>query len=987
MFYPLHAHSADGSILDSIMKVDEYAAQAKAYNVPAIALTEHGTLSTMYAFSDACHKYNVKPIFGMEAYICLMITERTKERYHLVLLAKNQEGLTNLIKLHNNAQLNGFYYKPRIDYEQIKKYGKGLIALTACIAGEVPQAILQNDPEHAIEVIELYKECFDEVYLELQPGVMQDQIDINDGLVALSDMTNTPLVATTDIHYLTANEYKTHDYHVKLGRKSKEVGLVYKDKYFYFMDEETLVDTFVFTNYIDEQIVREAIKNTEHIANNCNAVLETGIQMPIYKNLTQEQEENTLVTKCFVNLYRLYGHKKNIREYELRLNKELSVISQKGFCGYFLIVQDYINYAKTHGIPVGPGRGSVGGSLVAHLLGISEADPIKYNLLFERFLDIEREAIPDIDIDIDASKREELFNYALTTYGKENCALVSTLHYRKAKGAIRDAARVLGYSVATGDKLAKLIPDDIYTSDDKIADVAIKDALINNMNFKKEALKHPDIIKLAQQLEGLPSSASIHPAGVIISPRKLTDTVPLVRSNVDAMPATSLTLNDAEKLLVKFDFLSLATLNIIKKTESDINWTFNYQDDALLADEKTWNLISSENTIGLFQISSSTYKKRMPRLKPKTIEELAACLALVRGPCISAGTDETYMQIKEGKQVIKSIHPIYDEITKDTLGILVYQEQIMKICAAFGMKLSEAHYLVKAAAKKKADKIEAYRAQFIQLAKQHDCSKTTAIYIFNLIENSAKYSFNKSHAVSYALLCYASAYLKAHYPLQYMKNLLTNTYIRQEKERYSAIRKECTRLNIKFLPADINSSDYDFTIESDKIRIGLCAVKGIGEKAIERVMETRPFASIHQLIEELPNRAFNQKAMNVAIFAGLFDDLIEDEGITRYSLYKQYSEFKNKEVTQELSVSKDFKIKTNDTKKSLEKTIFGVNFIYNKNSTSEYTEPYVKVNNKNKESVNIPISAYMKIRNKLLSQKQSSSKERSNDLSSILDCR
>ena len=927
IYYPHHCHLASGSIGDSILRIPDFVKRAKEYGLKHLTMTDHGSLSAMYAFCDECIKQGIEPIVGMEAYECEDKSIKDKEHRgynHLVLLAKNHEGIQNLFQIHNRAATEGFYYKPRTDLDDLYEYGKGIIGMSACVQGTIPQAILNNDFERACDYIGAYKECFDSFYLELQPGHFDEQLLINDGLVLLAQETETPLIVTNDIHYLDAEDYKVHDYHVKLGRKSNKAiteELIYPDTVYWFMSYDDIVNSFEYTENVTREVIEEAIRNTSVVANECKAEFSSEIHMPAYPVAEDETEEQKLYEMCFERLDKVIQDKENPEEYIDRLLRELEVIVNKGFAGYFLVVQDYINWARDNGIPVGPGRGSAAGSLVANVLGISQADPIKHGLMFERFLDPCRVATPDVDTDFGAQDRDKMFEYAVKKYGYDHCALVSTFHMRKAKGAIRDAARVLGYEPEVGDELAKLIPQVIYgDDDDKMTDLSIEDTLKAVPEFKALADEHSDVVKLAQQLEGLPSSAGIHAAGILVSPVSFLDRMPLIMPNKEGVLATSLNLDDAEKNFVKFDFLSLALLAVIKGTENDVGWNFDYRNETLFEDKEVWELISSRNTTGVFQVSSKIYKDRMPRLAPSNLDELAACLALVRGPCISNKMDELYMQIIEGRQEIRKIHPVYDEVMESTNGIMIFQEQIIKLIVAFGFDLPTGYTVMKYAQKKKVEKLKEFRPKFVAQAALKACDEDTANKIFDMIVDAGLYSFNMAHAVSYGLITYVSAYLKTHYPLEYMKNLLTNAYSRGEKDSYAEILNDCRRMGIKFLPPDINKSDWEFTIEDGSIRVGMCAIKGFGEKAAEQVMANRPFLSLEDLLDRIEKKSFNKKVVNIACFSGLLDEI---EGIERMDIYYKYMDIRGEEPEETLTFSKGFSVNVAGSGFEFEEAILG----------------------------------------------------------------
>ena len=962
LYNSLHVHTTDGSVGDSILKIKDYVARGKKYGLKALAITDHGSMGAIYTFADECIDNGIKPIIGMEAYEVddHTITKFTKKepdvRYHLVLLAKTTEGFHNLLAIHNTAQIEGHYKKfARADMGIFQKYGKGIIALSACIQGRVPRALLNGDKKQAIAFAKTYKECFDEFYLEIQPGQFEEQIEANRALIQLARETDTPIVVTNDVHYLNHEDYVFHDVHVKLGRahdNKKEVdseNLAYPDTCYWFMDYAALKDAFVYDDIVTEDIVDEAVRNAAVIAESCSIEFDTSMHAPKFPCPEGYTEKEYLAMLCYGRLLEIIDTKKNPAEYVDRLKRELDVIDTKGFCGYFLIVADYVNHAKECKIPVGPGRGSAAGSLVTYLLGICEIDPIQYGLLFERFLDVNKAAFPDIDTDFGGTdNRDSMFRYAAEKYGANFCARVGTLGMRKAKCALRDAARFL-HKEELGDAMAKLVPTICYSDDgEKMTDLSIADTLQQVPEFKALADENEELVRLAIGIENLPKSLSEHAAGLVISPLDLTDRIPLVKSSVDGVLGTSLALDDAERSLLKFDFLGVQTLAVIRATENDIGWEYDYHDDSLLNDEEVWNLIGSSNTTGLFQVGTDTYKSRMPRLHPTTIDELAACLALVRGPCIDSGADEVYMDIVNGRRDPEYIHPLYDNITADTNLIMLYQEQIMKLCVAFGYTLPEGYNIMKLAQKKRIEKLKELEPDFLVHAAKHNCDEETARRIFDMIVSAGLYSFNKSHAVAYAYITYVSAYLKVHYPVEFMKNLLTNAYTKgnTKKQTLKAIANDCHRMGIKFLPPDINMSSWEFTVEDGMIRVGMCAVKGFGKKAAEAIQDFT-FDNLEELLdnEEVNHTAFNKKAVQIAIFSGMFDFSL-GKGENRRTLYEWYWHHqkydhirrRNKEtgemedievpVPDEISVSKGFVIDTNHSEGGVkfENQFFDANF-------------------------------------------------------------
>lgn len=930
MYYPLHVHTALGSIGDSILQIDDYVNRAKELGLPSLAITDHGSLAAMYSFMEACTKADIKPIIGMEAYEVANVEEKTKTSSHLVLLAKNDVGLQNLLQLHNDAHVRGFYYRPRVDRESLRRWGKGIIALSACVKGSVPQSVLEGNVEKCLELVSFYHSVFDEFYFELQPGTFEDQVTVNDTLAYLSQQLNIPVVITNDIHYLTAADAVTHDYHVKLGRKKdkkkiSEEGMIYPDVCYWFMTEDDIKQTFNRTEYVTDDIIEQGLKNAALISESCKVTTDIKVQMPVV-----DDAEEKLSALCYDRLNRISQSKPKPQSYVDRLNRELSVISQKGFCSYFLVVHDYVTWAKEHDIKVGPGRGSAAGSLVAYLLGISAADPIKYSLIFERFLDPEREAIPDVDVDYEASGRDLVIKYLVDKYGRNNCAQIAAIHTRKAKASIKDAARILGYPVSLADVISKLIPTVAYDDDgNKESDLDITTSCSLVPELQKYRSLYPDIFDLAVSLEGLPSSSSTHAAGIVISPYDIRSTIPLVKGTNPDILATSLSLDDAEKLLVKFDLLSLNTLDVIHKVEQAAGVTFSYENNDF-NDPNVWAVINQKYVAGVFQIASPTYKKRMWRLKPKNIEELAACLALLRGPCISTKLDEEYMLIKEEKKQVTKIHPIYDKVTAKTNGIILYQEQVMELAVGFGMTLSEGYRIVKASAKKKLDDLKQYRDKFVTSAQQRGCSTTTAGQIFDLIEKSSMYSFNKSHAVSYAMITYATAWLKSYYTDIFITVLLTDKFSNGKTAEFASLISDAKGIGYSFLPVDINKSSYEFTLEDGKIRMGFCSVRGLGDKAVKALLTARQalgtVEGLQQFVDTVEKKSFNKNKIILSVFAGLFDSFL-GAGETRRDLYEFYCTLSSTEPQDEVSIAKDFVINTKSKAwKTQQKQLYGAVF-------------------------------------------------------------
>lgn len=979
MYIPLHMHYAKGSIGDSILKTKDAVKKAKNIGIEALSITDHGSMANVIEFYKECNEHGVKPLIGLEAYECDDRTEKQKGYYHLVLLAKNKQGYKDLLHISEDSQFNGYYYKPRTDISVLREHGSNLIALSACLGGRIPKMIMDIvnvsnagiedleihmdninnvlktagiDPitiseediinnyinikyKEIINLIQEYKEIFADFYLEIQPGDFEQQITVNKLLVKLAKETCTKLVVTNDIHYLNAEDYIAHDQHVKMAQKKKhDDAMIYPDKCYYLMNHKEIVELFP---YLDREVVEEAIGNTVKIASQIDLsnLYDGKIKMP-KADIPEGYNEDEYLAKISIDKLNEISYRlKDPSVYYDRAQYELETLKEVGFSGYLLIIKDIYDYAKKKHIPMGPGRGSIGGSLIAYLIGITKVDPIKYGLLFERFISIHRKgSVPDVDLDVASNRRMELFEYTLNKYGKECCALVSTFTIRKARSAIKDTARIFGIETDYADYVAKLIPQVYYNDEDgeKQTDLSIEEALEISEELRAIKSEHEEWFEAAMKLENLSKTTSIHAAGTLISPIPLKEYVPLIKNKKDdGMMATALNLSDAEYAgAIKYDYLSLATLDVTSATEIDINFEADFDDDVWLNNPYVWDTIGSKNTTTLFQISSDTYKKRMDRLKPRTIEELAACLALVRGPCISSKLDEVYMQVVEGKREIELIHPFYDSVTASTNGVLLYQEQMMQILVNFGMDLERAFQVMKFAAKKKQDKLAAAETEYRELANKNKVPEDIATRIWDIMLDTGKYSFNKSHAVAYALLCYYTAYLKTYYPLEWMKNSLTNAYDR--KESISETIQECRRVGIRFLGLDINKSLWPFSIEDNQLRIGFVAAKGLGKVAYDALEAARPLNSLKETMDKVTSK-FNKKAFVVSIFGGAFECFEEN----RLAVYKEYCEARKEEPLSEIKISKDMIFESEASLQDIEAVLYEVPITSN---PVQYFEPF-----------------------------------------------
>lgn len=948
-----HLHTTKGSVGDSIATNEDIVAKAKELGMNSVAMTDHGSLSNMYGFYYECIDNGIKPIIGCEIYLtedCTIKDAEHKKLFHLILIAKDRVGIKNLLQIVSDASVEYSYYKPRIDLEHMKGYTEGLICTTACVGGYAPQLIINNELDKAIEHIEELQKMFgDDLYLEIQPGNFTEQHTVNNAMINIAQEKNIKLIATNDVHYINKDDWKTHDFHIRIQRKLKapedENESIYADKLYYMMNREELLNSFDSELY-DYDIINQALDNTIELSNkvehyNFN---EDKLNLPEFECPQGYTPRTYIEALCLEKLNRIQYKIFNPSRYVDRLYEELAVIDDLGFSSYFLIMRDIVEYVKSQGYLVGFGRGSASGCLIAYLLGITRTDPIKYGLLFARFLSYERKgSVPDIDLDFESGEgRECAFKYTLDTYGADHCAAVSTFSIRKARSCIRSVCKLYDIDLATEDIIAKLIPQSVYEESEdgteKQTDLSIEESLEIVPELKEWQEIYPDVFDMAMKLEGLPCHTSIHAAGTLIVNTKVADVAPMIKQESKELNATALDLHDAEsQKLVKYDYLAINNLNIVRECQELTGEVFDVDFDKY-DDEKIWDLICSRNTTGLFQIGSNTYKQRMHRLRPRTIEQLADCLALVRGPCIQSKLDEDYMQIREGKKDIELIHPIYDEITKDTNGILIYQEQIMHLCAALGLSLYDGYVVVKAGAKKKKAVLKEYEDKLWDLAKDK-MDKKTFDYMFKLVLDSAKYSFNKSHATSYALLTYVTAYYKAKYPKEFYAATLTCMYTNksgktdERKMKLKVIQKECMKAGIKFLPLDVNKSEYKCTIEDDSIRLGFCCLANVSENAYNEVAKLLPLElsnveTIEKIYNNVNKRQCNTKALNSMIAIGaLGDNIIE----LYEKLYYLSAKKKNPDPPKySIYINKDYKaLELYDSAEEIEQVLCNANFINN----------------------------------------------------------
>ncbi len=890
-FIHLHLHTIY-SILDGMIKVEDLIEKVKNEGMPGVAITDHGSISGAINFYEKALENGIKPIIGAELYITNDRHIKSKAKleqedlrytgYHLLLLAKDIEGYKNLSKLITIGYTEGFYYKPRIDKEVLSKYNKGLIMLSSCLAGEIPQAILKDDEKKLKESLDYYLSIFgkDNFYIELQYHNLEEQRKVNTKLIQLSKKLNLKRVITNDAHYLLKEHANPHDILLCIQTKKRidePNRLRFKTQEFYLKSYNELYNIW-------GSDFKDAFLNTLEILEKTNLDLKLNSVYYLPKYTINGQDVNSfefLKKLCLENLPKKYpNYDQSIID---RMEYELKVIKDMGFSDYFLIVWDFINWAKSKGIPVGPGRGSVGGSLVAYLIGITNIDPLKYGLLFERFLNPGRKSLPDIDTDFCQLRRDEVIEYITEKYGKTKVAHIGTFGTLKAKAAIRDAARVLGYPASFGDYLAKMIP----------FNYSIKEALEENKELQKEYYENKDVkkvIDIAIEIEGVIRNQSVHAAGVVISSIDLDELTPLIKQN-DVI-ATAYDMTSIEKLgLVKMDFLGLRTLSVIDDTVKLIKKINNIDLDIYnlnLEDEKVYELLSNGQTVGIFQLESSGMQKLLKELKPSNIYEIISAIALYRPGPLESGLVKQFIQSKHDKSKINYLHPDLEEILKETYGVIVYQEQIMQIAVKFAkFTLSQADDLRKAMGKKKPEIMEKYKEIFIKGCIENGYSEELAKTLFDIIEKFAGYGFNKSHSAAYGIITYITAYLKAHYPHEFLASLLKS--VENNPDKLKTFLNEALELNIKVLPPDINKSEDSFSVEIQNnekyIRYGLLGIKGLGQAAINEIISKRskkPFTDIQDFILRVSNQLINKKTLEILILSGCFDSLHPN----RLELYK-----------------------------------------------------------------------------------------------------
>ncbi|UCF29883.1 MAG: DNA polymerase III subunit alpha [bacterium] len=889
-FVHLHVHTSY-SLLDGACRVRELTDLAAKMRFPALAVTDHGAMFGVIDFYQSALRSGIKPIIGQEFYVAPgSRTERQPDgygevAYHVVLLARDLAGYQNLLKLSSESFQSGFYYKPRIDREILEQNHEGLIALSACLKGEVARRFLKGNEGEAVEAAAWYRDVFqDSYYLEIQHNGLEEQARANAGLAKIGTDLGVPLVATNDVHYLRRDDQRMHDVLlcIQTGKTVNDEDRMRMDaQELYLKSAEEMASHF--------REFPEALTNTLEVAERCNLEIPLGKthlpHFPVPDDMTPQaclvrevregfERRMESILSALAEDEREMVHTK----YKTRLAKELETITEMGFAGYFLIVWDFIRYARDQGIPVGPGRGSAAGSLASYSLGITDINPIEYGLLFERFLNPERISLPDIDIDFCMDRRDEVLKYVSGKYGEDRVAQIITFGTMAARGAIRDVGRALDMNYAEVDRIAKMVPD--------IIGITLSKALEQEPQLRemmKKDKRVAELIELAQKIEGLQRHASTHAAGVVISDRPLNEYVPLFKGSKGEEVLTQYAMGDLEKVgLVKFDFLGLRTLTLLDNALTLANRRLERegrpaisQEGLPLDDRTTYELLSRGDTDGVFQLESSGMKDLLVKMKPGSFEELIALVALYRPGPLGSGMVTDFINRKQGRQEITYDLPQLKGILEETYGVIVYQEQVIQIASEIaGYSLGEADLLRRAMGKKKPEEMERQLERFMDGAKKRDIPQAKAKKIFDTVVYFAGYGFNKSHSAAYALISYRTAYLKAHFPEEFMAALLTSEM--DNSDKVTGHIGVCKEMGIKPLPPDINESEIPFSVVEGGIRFGLGAVKNVGLAALDEILRQResegaPFHSLEDFCARVDLRKVNRRVIESLIKSGAFD--------------------------------------------------------------------------------------------------------------------
>ena len=881
-FTHLHVHS-EYSLLDGACRIKSLIKAAKRLGQESIALTDHGVMYGAVEFYKEAKKEGIKPIIGCEVYVAKRsrfdkTREFDSEIYHLVLLCENNIGYQNLCKIVSSSFIDGFYSKPRVDMSLLQEHSEGLIALSACLAGEIPRALLRNDYEEAKKIATRYNNIFGDgnFFIELQDHGIREQKLINPSLIKLAKELGLPLVVTNDCHYVSREDSDMHEILLCIQTNrtiEDENRMKFDSENFYLKSEEEMRSLF--------PEVEEAAENTAKIADRCNVDFEFGVtKLPHFEVPNGQDHFDYFKEKCYEGLYKKYGQNPDKKLID-RLEYELSTIKRMGYVDYYLIVHDFVRYAKEKNIPVGPGRGSGAGSLAAYCIGITGINPIKYNLLFERFLNPERVSMPDFDIDFCYVRRQEVIDYVINKYGKDHVAQIVTFGTMAARAAVRDVGRALAMSYYEVDIVAKLIPTELNITIDK----ALESSSELKEKYENDVRVHR-LIDMAKKIEGMPRHASTHAAGVVITRNPVDTYVPLAKN--DESIVTQYTMTTIEELgLLKMDFLGLRTLTVIKDAEKLVKNSdkeFNI-DDIDINDKEVYSMISKGETEGVFQFESLGMKNVLTQLKPESIEDLIAVISLYRpGPMNSI---PRYIENRHNVDKIKYKHPLLAGILDVTYGCIVYQEQVMQIFRTLaGYSLGRADIVRRAMSKKKADVMEREKKIFIYGLKDEDgnvevpgcigngISEAVAADIFSEMESFASYAFNKSHAAAYAFISYQTAFLKCKYPKEYMAALLTG--VLDNANKIASYVSDCVHMGIKVLPPSVNESSEGFTVSEQGIRFGLLAIKNLGKGAIKLILKEQSlskFSSLYDFCKRVKGKDINKRAIESLIKSGALDNM------------------------------------------------------------------------------------------------------------------
>lgn len=874
-FTHLHVHS-EFSLLDGACKVKELAKYAKEFGMNAISITDHGTMFGVIDFYSACMEQGVKPIIGCEVYVAPRgrfdkSPVYDKKPYHMVLLAKNLQGYYNLSRLVSLAFIDGFYYKPRIDKELIHQYASdgNIIGLSACMSGEVASFIQSNNVELAEKAALEYRDVLghENFYLEIQDHKIPEQKLINEHVIKIARKHKMPLIATNDVHYIKKEHAFPHDVLLCIGTGNKltdEHRLRYPTSEFYLKTPEEMMNLFSY--------VPDAIENSRAVVDACNTVFSFNeLHLPHYIVPEGYDIASYLRYLCEDGLKKRY--RDNWEEFVPRLNYELDVIHTKGYDAYFVIVWDFINYARKQGIPVGPGRGSAAGSMVSYVLGITDIDPLKYGLIFERFLNPERKSMPDIDIDFCYNRRQEVIDYVKGHYGNDHVSQIITFGRLKARAVIRDVGRVFELPIPFVDKIAKLIPSKAKN---------IKAALETEQELLELYRQDNDVKRLidtAQELEGLARHSGIHAAGVVISKHPLIDCAPLYATNGQDI-STQYEMKNLEQIgLLKMDFLGLRTLTVMDDAVNFIKQNRGVELDlsAIPLDDKvTAGLLQKGQTVGVFQLESEGMKKIVMDLQPECFEDLIPLVALYRPGPLGSGMVDDFIACRHKKKKIEYKHPMLEPILNETYGVILYQDQVMKISNELaGFSMGQADLLTRAMGKKKHDVMAKQKEFFIEGSVKNGVPAKIAEEIFDLMAYFAGYGFNKAHSTCYAYIVYQTAFLKANYPVEFMAALLTS--IMDKSDKVSIFISECKKMGIKVLPPHVNESKFEFGVKGDNILFGLGGIKNVGQGAIESIVDARNkngnFTGLFDFCKKVDLRLVNRRVLENLIYAGAFDGL------------------------------------------------------------------------------------------------------------------